>query len=163
MLGCYRRGNKMLSWERVSHTAKKLWEEVTPDLYLKWQVLSVSSADHPHITYSLRRWDLSLLFCNCQVSQLALVVKNLPANTGDVRDTGLIPWLVRSSGGRHGNPVQYSCLENPLDRGAWWATVHRVTKSWTWLKQLGTQINFQVLLYSENILKTVGPCFRNIW
>ena len=64
-------------------------------------------------------------------SQIALVVKNLPANTGDIRDAGLIPGLGRSPGGGQGNPLQYSCLENPIDRRAWQATVHRVAKSWT--------------------------------
>ena len=64
-------------------------------------------------------------------SQVALVVKNLSANTGDLRDTGSIPGLGRSPGEGNGNPLQYSCLENPMDRGAWWATVHGVTKSWT--------------------------------
>ena len=59
---------------------------------------------------------------------VALLVKNLPANAGDVRDAGLIPELGRSPGGRDGNPLQYSCLENPMDRGAWWATVHGVAK-----------------------------------
>ena len=54
-----------------------------------------------------------------------LVVKNPLANAGDLRrDTGSIPGLERSPGGRHGNPLQYSCLENPMDRGAWWATVN---------------------------------------
>ena len=56
------------------------------------------------------------------------VVKNLPANAGD---TGLIPRSGRSPGGRNGNPLQYSFLENPVNRGAWWATVYRVTKSRT--------------------------------
>ena len=69
---------------------------------------------------------------------VALVVKNLPANAGDIRDMGLISGLGRSPGEKHGNPVQYSCLENPMDTGAWWATVHGVTKSWTLLKQLST-------------------------
>ena len=59
------------------------------------------------------------------------MVKNLPANAGDMRDTGSIPGLGRSAGEEHGNPLQYSCLENPIDRGAWWATVHGVTKSRT--------------------------------
>ena len=61
----------------------------------------------------------------------ALVVKNLPANAGDVRDTGSMPGSGRSPGGREGNPLQSSCLENRMDRGAWtvWATVHRATKS----------------------------------
>ena len=62
---------------------------------------------------------------------MALVVKNLPANSGDIRDVGLIPVSGRSPGGGFGTPLQYSCLENPMDRGAWWATVHGVTKSQT--------------------------------
>ena len=61
-------------------------------------------------------------------SQVALVVKNQPANAGDVRDSGLIPGLGRAPGGGHGNSLQYSCLENPMDRGAWRASPwgHRV-------------------------------------
>ena len=58
---------------------------------------------------------------------MALVVKTLPANTGDVRDAGSIPGSGRSPGGEHGNLLHYSCLENPTDRGAWRAAVHRVT------------------------------------
>ena len=57
------------------------------------------------------------------------MVKNLPASIGDVRDMGLIPGLGRSPGGGHGNPLQCSCLEDPLDRGAWQATVSGVAKS----------------------------------
>ena len=57
------------------------------------------------------------------------VAKNLFANAGDLRDMGLTPGLERSPGRGHGNPLQYSCLENPVDRGARRATVHRVTKS----------------------------------
>ena len=59
------------------------------------------------------------------------VVKNLPANVGDAGDMGLILGWGRSPGGGNGNPLQYFCLENPMDRGAWWATVHGVAKSWT--------------------------------
>ena len=66
--------------------------------------------------------------------QVVLVVKNLPANAGDVRDSGSIPGFERSPGEGHGNLLQYSCLENPMDRGAWRAAVHRVTKSRTRLK-----------------------------
>ena len=62
---------------------------------------------------------------------MALAVKNLPANAGDIRDAGLIPGSGRSPGEGHGNPLQCSCLENPMDRGAWRATVHRVAKSQT--------------------------------
>ena len=59
------------------------------------------------------------------------VVKNLPGKAGDPRDVGLIPGSGRSPGVGNGNPCQYSCLRNPLDRGAWWATVHGTAKSWT--------------------------------
>ena len=67
---------------------------------------------------------------------MALVVKNPPANAGDIRDAGSIPRLGRSPGGGHGNQLQYSCLENPMRSGAWQATVHGVAKGWTLLKRL---------------------------
>ena len=57
---------------------------------------------------------------------MALVVKNLLANVGDIRDAGLIPGWGKSPGGGRGNLLKYSCLENPMGRGAWWATVHGV-------------------------------------
>ena len=63
------------------------------------------------------------------------VVKNLPANVGDTGDTSLVPGSRRSPREGNGNPLQYSCWENPMDRGAWWVTIHWVTKSWL---QLGT-------------------------
>ena len=69
-----------------------------------------------------------------RASQGALVVKNPPANAGDARDMGLILGSERSPGGGNGHPLQYSGLENPMDRGAWRASVHRVTKSQTQLK-----------------------------
>jgi len=97
---------------------------------------------NPGFKYSLvSYWLYSFwqLFTYCKpwfpLSQVALVVKNLPANAGDKRDVGWISELERSPRGGYGNPLQYSCLENPMDRGAWEATVHRVTKSWTRLKQ----------------------------
>ena len=62
-------------------------------------------------------------------SQVVLVVKNHPANAEDVIDAGLIPGLGKFPEGGHGNPFQYSCLENPMDRGAWRAMVRRVAKS----------------------------------
>ena len=65
------------------------------------------------------------------VSHVALMVKNPSASAGDLRDVGLISGLGRSPGEASGNPLQYSCLENPMDRGAWWATVHGVAKSQT--------------------------------
>ena len=66
------------------------------------------------------------LYCSSQVAQ---VVKNPAAKAGDTRDTGSIPGLERSPGVGNGNPLQYFCLENPMDREAWWATVHEITKS----------------------------------
>ena len=71
------------------------------------------------------------------------VVKNLPANVGDAKDAGLISGSRRSPGKGNGNPLQYSCLENSMDRGAWEATVHGVTKSWT---RLITQHDFRLYL-----------------
>ena len=64
-------------------------------------------------------------------SQVGLVVKNPPVNARDLRDVDSAPGLGRSPKGGSGNPLQYSCLENSMDRGAWWATVHGVSKSWT--------------------------------
>ena len=81
-------------------------------------------------------------------SQVALVVKNLPANAADIRDAVSIPRLGRSPGGGHGNPLQYSCLKNPMDRGAWWAIVHGITNS---KKVLEGENNMR-----ESILVTCG-------
>ena len=72
---------------------------------------------------------LATLEIYSRASQVVLVVKNLPATAGDVRDMGSIPGSGRSPGERHGNSLQYSCLENPMDRGASQAMVHRVAKS----------------------------------
>ena len=74
-------------------------------------------------------------------SQVALVLKNLPADAGNIRDMGPIPGLGRSPGGGHGNLLQYSCLENPMDRGAWWATAQRVARTQTQLKRLSMQVH----------------------
>ena len=75
---------------------------------------------------------------------MVLVVKNLPSSSGDIRDVGLIPGLGRSPGGWHGNPLQYSCLENPMDRGAWQAVVHRVNMTEvTWQQQSFQGIGWQ--------------------
>ena len=80
------------------------------------------------------------------------VVTNLPANAGDA---GLIPGLGRSPGVGNSNPLQYSCLENPMDRGAWWATVHRVTKSQTWLKRLSTHAHFNRKAINDWIINLI--------
>ena len=83
-----------------------------------WELLSAAGVRTPGA--------LDLSSAPLGASQVALVVKNPPANAGDM---GLIPGSGRSPGEGHGNPLQYSCLENPMDRGAWWATVRGVTKS----------------------------------
>ena len=99
--------------------------------------------DHLYLFHSVNQswpssesnfWDLVMLYVSILrwlywASQVALAVKNLPSNAGNVRDTGSIPGLGRSPGGGHGNLLQYSCLDNPMDRGAWWATVPGVTES----------------------------------
>ena len=86
-------------------------------------------------------------------SQVVLVVENLPASAGDIRDTGSIPGSGRVPGGGHGNPLQYSCLENPMDRGAWWAMVHRVAKSQTQLTRLRTFTRVLLGLHSKGKLR----------
>ena len=84
---------------------------------------------------------------------MVLVVKNPPASTGDVRDASSIPGSERSPGGGHGNSlVQYSFLENPMERGAWWSMVHRVTNSQTWLKWLST---LQKYITSNSAIKII--------
>ena len=77
-------------------------------------------------------------------SQVALVVKSLPASEGNLRDMGSALGSGRSPGGAHGNPLWYSCLENPMDKGAWWATVCGVAKSQTQLKQLSMHTQPQI-------------------
>ena len=81
-------------------------------------------------------------YCSVQAFQLALVVKNTSANIGDTRDAGLIPGLGGPPREGIGNPVRYSCLENPMDRDAWWAIVHRVTKSLIRLNRPSTHAPF---------------------
>ena len=78
---------------------------------------------------------------------MVLVIKDMPANAGDTRDTGSTSRLRRSPGGGHGNPLQYSCLINSMDRGARLVTVHRVTKGQTQVKQL-----------SMHPCNTIGKC-----
>ena len=84
-----------------------------------------------------------------RASQVVLVVKNPPANVGVIRDAGLILGLGQSPGRGHGNPLQYSRWENLMDKGAWWATVHKVAKSWTWLKNTCFDIYLKGLKSSD--------------
>ena len=112
----------------------------------------------------------SLKFMNCMLermsSQVALVVNNLPASAGDMRDTGSIPGSGRSPGRRNGNPLQYSCLGSPMVRGAWWATVQRVAKTWTWLRThwTGQDSTGAEALSWENCRRgTVMKSYKNHW
>ena len=82
------------------------------------------------------------------------MVKNLPANVGDTRDAGSIPGLGRSPGIESGNPLQYSCLEDSMNRGAWWATVHGTTKSWTQLSTKHIFVFIKATVFSERIIRT---------
>ena len=92
------------------------------------------------------------------------MVKNLPANIGDLRDVGSITGLERFPGGGHGNPLQYSCLENPMDRGAWQATVHRVANSQTQLKQLNmhsiTKVTNRAITEFHKVLPSSSNCTK---
>ena len=89
-------------------------------------------------------------------SQVALVVKNPPVNARDVRDMGSNPRLGRSPGGGHGNPLQYSCMENPMDKRDWQAKVHGVTKMWTRLKWLSTHYCWK---HTQETARTID-CLR---
>ena len=88
-----------------------------------------------------------------RASQVALVAKNLPANVGDSRDAGSIPGLGRSPGGGNGNPLQYSCLGNPTDRGAWQATVQGSQKSQTQLERLSTRTHIAIYLKTQTAFR----------
>ena len=99
----------------------------------------------------------SLLFFLVNYARMvALMVKNLPANAGDVRNVDLIPGSGRSPGEGLSNPLQYSCLENFMDRGAWWAMVHRVAKSWTWLKRLSMHACKNVNKHYSSVFSIFG-------
>ena len=110
-----------------------------------------------------------------RASQVALVVKNLPANAGDARDVGYVPEVGRSPGVGNGNPLQYSCLEHATDSGAWQARVHGVTKSWTQLSDGAhtahmcehTQLPYvagpQEPLYRKAKKGTHADCYHQWW
>ena len=110
--------------------------------YFSWLLVSLQT-----LFYEYSKQSFIHVYAYIRTFQVVLVVRNLSANAGDVRDAGSIPGLGRSPVERHGNPLQYSCLENHMDRGAWWATVHGVAKSWTRLKWLSTHTHICIYMY----------------
>ena len=118
----------------------------------------VGGAGHRHYSFLHQPWALDATnsyypsplcvkeqhYFTCQV---VLAVKNPPANAGGPRDAGLIPGSGRSPGEGHSNPLQYSYLENPMDRGTWQATVYRVAKSRTWLSNWSQHTHTHMLKY----------------
>ena len=98
---------------------------------------------------------------------MALVVKNPPADAGDARDMGLIPGLARSPGEGNGNPLQCSCLEDPMDGGAWWAAVYGVAQSWTRLKRFSSSSihrkHLAVRQQGELSCQLVGKPISGLW
>ena len=109
-------------------TTRELWMESRPEImgtYIAAATINIFE----------RNWG----------EKVALAAKNLPASAGDLRDAGSIPGSGRSPGGGHGNPLQYSCLEHPMDRGAWQVIAYSVAKSQTWLKWLSTHARVSVM------------------
>ena len=107
------------------------WREIqVPPFYLLLFAFLVVLHGMWDLTSLTRNWNCIPCFPGGTSS------KETPANSGDLRDSGLIPGWGRAPGGGHGNPLQYSCLEKPMDRGALWATVYGVAKSQTWLSDL---------------------------
>ena len=90
-------------------------------------------------------------YTSCLASQVGPVVKTLPANTGDGGHLGSIPGSGRPPGGGHGSPLQYSCLENPEDRGAWWAAAHRDTKTQTQQKRPRAHADFVLITGGKQV------------
>ena len=119
-----------MCWESHKYRASKTFPKAAPQMWFPW------------------RNGITLVYEEYRDFLGSSVVKNLPANAGDIRDTGLIPAWGRSPWGGHDNPPQYSCLENPVNRGAWYATVHGVAKSRTRLSDF-TSLHF-IYIYLTN-------------
>ena len=117
---------------------QKLWYLIACGGHLKFPIISflvcgLSKAEIVCHVFQLSIFSSSLfsLVYGQRTFQVTVVVKNPPASAGDARDTGSVPGSGRSPGIGNGNPLQYSCLENSMDRGAWWATVHGAAESRT--------------------------------
>ena len=149
-----------------------VWDEQwrnSPYIYMDPFSLKLSSHSGCQVSFMCYTvtWNLLLLVIHFKyssifsgASQVVLVVKNPPTKAGDPRDAGLISTLRRSHGGGNGSPLQYSCLENPIDRGAWRATVQRVTQSQTQLKWLGNSSSF---LWNHSDVKAMHLTRQKQW
>ena len=134
------------------------------DTTMTFQLESVIPGEK-HAIHSLYEWVLII----CRELWMGFpggaVVKNPPSNAGDIRDGDLIPGSGSSLGEGHGSPLQHSYLENPMDRGAWQATVYRVTKIYIWLKQLNVHAcilgvrNFCVKIYVMKLTAYSEKCW----
>ena len=137
------------------------WQLNRPDQDSVWTEAKILQEARQRLTAVLWPWlrsgrDVGIIFPSPMLwaSQVVLVVKNPPANAGDMRVVGLISGLGRSPGGGHGNPLQYSCLENPMDRGDWWATAHSVPKSQARLERL----SMHTPMPYNHSLQSSSPC-----
>ena len=125
-------------------------------MFLVYQNKSIQT-----VTYFVSVWressfcSLSITYVIWSASQVTQCVKNLPVNVGGTRDTSLAPELGVSPGVGNGNPLQCSCLENSMDRGAWWVAVHGVAKNWT---RLGDWARAHTWMSFENTIKR-GWCY----
>ena len=121
---------------------KSRWQELVCSIL--WR-LTVQNSQTQYLVHP--RCSINNSYCYCGKPYMlktfpgGSVGKESACNAGDTGDEGLTPGSGRALGGGHGNPLQYSCLGNPMDRAAWWATVRGVTKSWTWLKWLGIHMH----------------------
>ena len=136
----YRQSQPFIYAASTNH-GSKIFEKKIPESSIKQNLNLLHAGNYLNSIYIV-------LITIHRASQVALVVQNSPANARDIRDTGSIPRSGRSPGGGHGNLLQYSSLENPMDREAWQATVHRVAQSQTRLKQLSTQYT---LLFTPHV------------
>jgi len=123
-----------INWNLIINSSGHIWHWMYPVMASFWNLLTSFGDDNSmkHILTWFLHW--KFIFLNgVRGFPGGSVVSNLPANVEDIRNASLSPGLVRSPGGRNVNPLQYSCLKNPMDREAWRAIVHRVAKNWTWL------------------------------
>ena len=124
-----------MCWKSHKYRASKTFLKAAPQMWFPW------------------RNGITLVYEEYRDFLGSSVVKNLPANAGDIRDMGLIPAWGRSPWGGHDNPPQYSCLENPRDGGACWAAIYGVAQSQTWLKWLSSSSSSS----SSGVMRALGP------